>query len=107
MANHIVSLNCILGPFSTFNDALRTITNAASIVCTTSSASSSSKPFRPPVRPGFGSISVDAVQANHFLVEVADKDLHNYNVSARDWYIGNWHKVRGWYSHDCRVAAQK
>ncbi|XP_057504863.1 protein argonaute 12-like [Actinidia eriantha] len=73
---------CAHGPFSTFNDALRTITNAAAIVRTTSSASSS-KPFRPPARPGFRSISVDAVRANHFLVEVADKDLHNYDRLCR------------------------
>ncbi|PSR89903.1 Protein argonaute like [Actinidia chinensis var. chinensis] len=43
---------------------------------------SSSKSYRPPARPGFGSIGRRCiVRANHFLVQVVDKDLHHYDVA--------------------------
>ncbi|XP_057483744.1 protein argonaute MEL1-like [Actinidia eriantha] len=43
---------------------------------------SSSKSYRPPARPGFGSVGRRCiVRANHFLVEVVDKDLHHYDVA--------------------------
>ncbi|XVE59481.1 hypothetical protein DITRI_Ditri05aG0049300 [Diplodiscus trichospermus] len=43
---------------------------------------SSSKATRPPPRPGLGTIGRKCrVRANHFLVEVANKDLHHYDVS--------------------------
>ena len=43
---------------------------------------SSSKALVPPKRPGYGSIGKKIrVRANHFLVEVADRDLHHYDVS--------------------------
>jgi eukaryotic translation initiation factor 2C len=44
---------------------------------------SSSKALGFPKRPGYGKIgSKIVVRANHFLVEVADKDLHHYDVSS-------------------------
>ncbi|XVE59475.1 hypothetical protein DITRI_Ditri05aG0049000 [Diplodiscus trichospermus] len=43
---------------------------------------SSSKAIRPPSRPGPGTVGRKCmVKANHFLVDVADKDLHHYDVS--------------------------
>ncbi|KAB1227351.1 Protein argonaute 5 [Morella rubra] len=45
---------------------------------------SSSKALGIPKRPGFGSKGQKImVRANHFLVEVADRDLHHYDVSIR------------------------
>ncbi|CAL9153596.1 unnamed protein product, partial [Musa hybrid cultivar] len=42
----------------------------------------SSKAIRHPPRPGFGTVVRKClVRANHFLVEVADKDLVRYNVA--------------------------
>ncbi|KAG6682438.1 hypothetical protein I3842_13G141500 [Carya illinoinensis] len=42
----------------------------------------SSKALCPPKRPGYGTIGKKVfVRANHFLVELADKDLHQYDVS--------------------------
>ncbi|XP_059429807.1 protein argonaute 5-like [Corylus avellana] len=42
----------------------------------------SSKAIDFPKRPGYGTIGKKTfVRANHFLVEVADKDLHHYDVS--------------------------
>ncbi|XP_015577594.1 protein argonaute 5 isoform X2 [Ricinus communis] len=43
---------------------------------------SSSKEIRFPNRPGYGSIGMKCVvKANHFLVDVADRDLRQYDVS--------------------------
>ncbi|CAN6692256.1 unnamed protein product [Malus baccata var. baccata] len=43
---------------------------------------SSSKAVRHPPRPGYGKVGEKVqVRANHFLVEVADRDLHHYDVS--------------------------
>ena len=43
---------------------------------------SSSKALVPPKRPGYGSIGKKIrVRANHFLVEVAERDHHHYDVS--------------------------
>ena len=43
---------------------------------------SSSKALVPPKRPGYGSLGKKIeVRANHFLVEVADRDLHHYDVN--------------------------
>ncbi|KAH7838775.1 hypothetical protein Vadar_031027 [Vaccinium darrowii] len=43
---------------------------------------SSSKSIRPPSRPGFGRAGRRCViRANHFLVDVIDKDLHHYDVT--------------------------
>ncbi|KAB2012563.1 hypothetical protein ES319_D09G098400v1 [Gossypium barbadense] len=43
---------------------------------------SSSKAIRPPPRPGFGSAGTKClVRANHFLVDVANADLHHYDVT--------------------------
>lgn len=43
---------------------------------------SSSKALVVPRRPGYGSVGKKIqVRANHFLVEVADRDLHHYDVS--------------------------
>ncbi|KAM1309947.1 hypothetical protein ACFX13_006725 [Malus domestica] len=43
---------------------------------------SSSKAIRHPPRPGYGKVGEKVqVRANHFLVEVADRDLHHYDVS--------------------------
>lgn len=43
----------------------------------------SSKAVRFPRRPGFGTIGRKCtVRANHFLVEVADKNIHHYDVSS-------------------------
>lgn len=43
---------------------------------------SSSKAVRFPARPGYGTAGNKLqVRANHFLVEVADRDLHHYDVS--------------------------
>ncbi|KAF5931098.1 hypothetical protein HYC85_031971 [Camellia sinensis] len=43
---------------------------------------SSSKSLRPPARPGYGTIGRKCiVRANHFLVDVANKDLHHYDVT--------------------------
>ncbi|KAK9279006.1 hypothetical protein L1049_012681 [Liquidambar formosana] len=43
---------------------------------------SSSKAIRFPRRPGFGTVGRKCVvRANHFLVEVADMDLHHYDVT--------------------------
>lgn len=45
-------------------------------------APSSSKSLRPPARPGFGRAGRKCViRANHFLVDVVDKDLHHYDVT--------------------------
>lgn len=42
----------------------------------------SSKATRFPTRPGYGTLGWKCrVRANHFLVEVADRDLHHYDVS--------------------------
>ncbi|XP_059627105.1 protein argonaute MEL1-like [Cornus florida] len=42
----------------------------------------SSKALRVPMRPGWGTVGRKCfVRANHFLVEVADRDLHHYDVS--------------------------
>ncbi|KAJ8434376.1 hypothetical protein Cgig2_014223 [Carnegiea gigantea] len=42
---------------------------------------SSSVALRPPARPGFGKIGIPSVvRANHFLVQLADRDLHHYDV---------------------------
>ncbi|EXB81597.1 Protein argonaute 5 [Morus notabilis] len=42
----------------------------------------SSKAVRPPARPGFGKLGRKCVvRANHFLVNVADRDLCHYDVS--------------------------
>lgn len=42
----------------------------------------SSKAVRPPPRPGFGKLGMKVIiKANHFLVEVADRDLNHYDVS--------------------------
>ncbi|KAL3518467.1 hypothetical protein ACH5RR_021056 [Cinchona calisaya] len=42
----------------------------------------SSKAIRFPARPGYGTAGRKClVRANHFLVEVADRDLHHYDVS--------------------------
>ncbi|KAF3455136.1 hypothetical protein FNV43_RR05584 [Rhamnella rubrinervis] len=44
----------------------------------------SSKSVRFPRRPGFGTVGRKiVVRANHFLVEVADRDLHQYDVSIK------------------------
>ncbi|CAL8999746.1 unnamed protein product [Prunus brigantina] len=43
---------------------------------------SSSKAIRVPARPGFGTLGTRIqVRANHFLVEVKERDLHHYDVS--------------------------
>ena len=43
----------------------------------------SSKALGFPLRPGYGKMGKKiVVRANHFLVEVADKDLHHYDVSS-------------------------
>ncbi|KAF5727497.1 argonaute family protein [Tripterygium wilfordii] len=43
---------------------------------------SSKKDLRHPARPGYGSLGTKClVRANHFLVEVVEKDLHHYDVS--------------------------
>ncbi|XP_020973401.1 protein argonaute 5 isoform X2 [Arachis ipaensis] len=43
---------------------------------------SSSKALRIPRRPGFGTLGKKIqVRANHFLVQVADRDLHHYDVA--------------------------
>ncbi|XP_048424946.1 protein argonaute 5 [Pyrus x bretschneideri] len=43
---------------------------------------SSSKAVRYPARPGYGKVGEKVqVRANHFLVEVAARDLHHYDVS--------------------------
>lgn len=45
-------------------------------------APSSTKAMRHPARPGFGTVGMRCVvKANHFLVEVANRDLHHYDVS--------------------------
>ncbi|KAK9279607.1 hypothetical protein L1049_013286 [Liquidambar formosana] len=45
-------------------------------------ASTSSKAIMLPRRPGFGTVGQKCVvRANHFLVEVADRDLHRYDVT--------------------------
>lgn len=41
----------------------------------------SSKALAPPARPGFGTVGQKVVvRANHFLVQVANRDLHHYDV---------------------------
>ncbi|GAB2285479.1 argonaute 5 [Dionaea muscipula] len=43
---------------------------------------SSSKSMKPPARPGYGKIGMKCmVRANHFMVDVADRDLHHYDVA--------------------------
>ncbi|GAB4849768.1 argonaute 5 [Ancistrocladus abbreviatus] len=40
------------------------------------------EPLRPPPRPGFGTTGMPCVvQANHFRVQLAERDLHHYDVS--------------------------
>jgi eukaryotic translation initiation factor 2C len=49
---------------------------------------SSSKAVRFPARPGFGTAGKKLqVRANHFLVEVADRDLHHYDVSSVFYFV--------------------
>ncbi|KAJ7976861.1 Argonaute family protein [Quillaja saponaria] len=44
---------------------------------------SSSKAVKFPPRPGYGTIGTrNIIRANHFLVELADRDLHHYDVSV-------------------------
>lgn len=44
--------------------------------------SSSSKSVMPPKRPGFGTTGVKTVvRANHFLVQLAERDFHHYDVA--------------------------
>lgn len=44
----------------------------------------SSKALCPPKRPGYGTIGKKVfVRANHFLVQLADRDLHHYDVSSK------------------------
>lgn len=44
-------------------------------------APSSTKAMRHPPRPNFGTVGTKCmVRANHFLVEVADRNLHHYDV---------------------------
>ncbi|KAK1297378.1 Protein argonaute 10 [Acorus calamus] len=46
--------------------------------------SSSSKSLMLPLRPGFGQAGTKCVvKANHFLAELPDKDLHQYDVTIR------------------------
>lgn len=41
----------------------------------------SSKSWRPPQRPNFGTAGKKCmVKANHFMVQVADRDMHHYDV---------------------------
>lgn len=45
-------------------------------------APSSSKKMKPPARPGFGTIGRKCViHANHFLVDLGNKDPYQYDVS--------------------------
>lgn len=45
-------------------------------------APSSTKAMRHPARPGFGTLGMKCVvKANHFLVEVANRDPHHYDVA--------------------------
>lgn len=47
-------------------------------------ASTSSKALRFPARPGFGTQGHKCVvRANHFMVQVADKDIHHYDVNEK------------------------
>jgi hypothetical protein len=42
----------------------------------------STKALTPPRRPGYGTVGKkDMVRANHFLVKVANTDIHHYDVS--------------------------
>ncbi|KAH9660319.1 protein argonaute 5 [Citrus sinensis] len=47
---------------------------------------SSSLAVRLPVRPGFGTVGRKCVvRANHFMVQLAEKDIHHYDVSITPW----------------------
>lgn len=49
---------------------------------------SSSKSIRFPLRPGKGSFGDKCVvKANHFLAELPDRDLHQYDVSFSFWFL--------------------
>ncbi|KAI3955146.1 hypothetical protein MKX01_034175 [Papaver californicum] len=57
-----------------------TIQQPASAVTVTPPASS--KAVKYPARPGFGNVGANCVvKANYFLVKLADKDFHHYDVS--------------------------
>ncbi|KAK9690038.1 hypothetical protein RND81_09G100100 [Saponaria officinalis] len=45
-------------------------------------APSSSKAVKPPLRPGFGRLGLKcSVRANHFLVQLSDRDFYHYDIS--------------------------
>ncbi|GAY65854.1 hypothetical protein CUMW_244220 [Citrus unshiu] len=47
---------------------------------------SSSQAMRFPVRPGFGTVGKKCVvRANHFMVQLAERDIHHYDVSITPW----------------------
>lgn len=57
------------------------------------SAAASSKSMRFPLRPGKGNTGIKCmVKANHFIAELPDKDLHQYDVSLpyAAGYTCNW-----------------
>ena len=57
-----------------------------------SSPPSSSKALRLPPRPGFGKIGMRCVvRANHFIVQVAERDLHHYDVISSSLYLSHTH----------------
>jgi hypothetical protein len=48
----------------------------------------SSKAEKFPARPGFGTVGKRCrVRANHFLVQVADQDIHHYDVRVFDYSV--------------------
>ncbi|XP_026414046.1 protein argonaute MEL1-like [Papaver somniferum] len=63
-------------------DVQKTLTIQESVSTVTATPPASSKAVKYPARPGFGTIGAKCVvKANHFLVKLADKDLHHYDVS--------------------------
>ncbi|KAI3847135.1 hypothetical protein MKX03_001251, partial [Papaver bracteatum] len=63
-------------------DVQKTLTIQEPVSTVTATPPASSKAVKYPARPGFGTIGVKCVvKANHFLVKLADKDLHHYDVS--------------------------
>ncbi|KAI3899299.1 hypothetical protein MKW92_024320 [Papaver armeniacum] len=63
-------------------DVQKTLTIQESVSTVTATPPASSKAVKYPARPGFGTIGVKCVvKANHFLVKLADKNPHHYDVS--------------------------
>lgn len=81
-AASVVSSSSSLSPSSVSVSTEALASDVEKKLALQASAPSSSKAIRFPDRPGFGRLGRKIqVRANHFQVQVADRDLHHYDVS--------------------------